>query len=66
MEDIHAPINEAGNGGGMEDTSMKGRPIIGFTDELIESSSVEMKRQADDRDNWRYWMPWTCRKEWNE
>jgi len=28
---------------------------------LVESSYGNMKRKAENRDEWRSWMPWTCR-----
>jgi hypothetical protein len=39
-----------------------GRPRMGMIDYLKEGSCTEMKRRAEDRDKWRAWMPWTCRK----
>ena len=52
--------------GRMEGKRPRGRPRIGMIDDLIENSYVEMKRRAENRDAWRYWMPRTCRKAENE
>jgi hypothetical protein len=43
----------------------RGRPRIRMIDDLKEVSYTEMKRMAEDRDNWRAWMPRTCRKAEN-
>ena len=40
----------------------RGRPRIGMIDELMEGSFVKMKRRAEIREEWREWMPGTCRK----
>ena len=52
--------------GRMEGKRPRGRPRIGMIDDLIENSYVEMKRRAENRDAWRYWMPRTCHKAENE
>ena len=38
----------------------RGRPRKGMLDELIESSYRGMKWRAEDREEWKIWMPWTC------
>jgi exonuclease III len=46
--------------GRMDGKRPRGRPRIGMIDELKEGSYVDMKRRAEDRENWRVWMPGTC------
>lgn len=46
----------------MEGTTPRGRLRIGVIDDLIESSYVEMKRRAKNKDAWRYWISRTYRK----
>jgi len=50
----------------MEGKKPRGRPRIKTIDDLIENSCVEIKRTADNRDDWVYLMPRTCRKAENE
>ena len=52
--------------GRMEGNKPRGRPRIRIIDDLIENSYVEMKRRAENRDAWKYWMPMTSRKAENE
>jgi len=48
--------------GRMEGKRVRGRPRKGMLYELlVESSYGNMKRKAENRDEWRSWMPWTCR-----
>jgi hypothetical protein len=46
--------------GRMEGKRPRGRPRIGMLDELKEDSYDAMKRLAEDRQQWRCWMPRTC------
>jgi len=48
--------------GRMEGKRLRGRLQKGMLDELlVESSYGNMKRKVENRDEWRSWMPWTCR-----
>ena len=49
----------------MEGRSRRGRPRIGMIDNLKESSYVEMKKRAEDREAWRSWVSRTCREAEN-
>ena len=40
---------------------LRGMPRIG----MIDNSYIEMKRKAENRDVWRYWIPRTCLKAGN-
>ena len=51
--------------GRMENKRPRGRPRIGMIDDLMEGSYVSMKRRAEDREEWRSWLPRTCRKAEN-
>ena len=53
--------------GRMENKRPRGRPRIGMIDDLMEGSDsyVSMKRRAEDREEWRGWLPRTCRKAEN-
>src|ERR1051325_1310566 len=51
--------------GRMEGKRPRGRQRIGMVDELKEGSYVSMKRRAEDRQQWRVWMPRTCCKAEN-
>ena len=51
--------------GRMEGKKRRGRPRIGMIDDLRESSYVEMKMRAQDREAWRSWVPRTCREAEN-
>ena len=47
--------------GKMEGRRPRGRPRMGMLEELKEGSSfVDMKRRAENRGEWRCWMPRTC------
>ena len=48
--------------GRMEGKRGRGRPRTGMLDELIVGSYGDMKRRAENRVEWRNWVPWTCRK----
>jgi len=48
--------------GRMEGKRGRGRPRIGMLDELIVESYGDMKRMAENRVEWKNWVPWTCRK----
>ena len=47
--------------GRMEGKRSRGRPRNGMLDELLVGSYRDMKRLAENRSEWRSWMPWTCR-----
>ena len=47
--------------GRMEGKRPRGRPRKGMLDELLVESYDNMKRKAENRVEWRNWMPWTCR-----
>ena len=51
--------------GRMENKRSRGRPRIGMIDDLMEGSYVSMKRRAEDREEWRSWLPRTCREAEN-
>jgi len=45
----------------MEGKRVRGRPRKGMLDELlVELSYDNMKRKAENKDEWRSWMAWTC------
>jgi len=46
----------------MEGKRGKGRPRMGMLDELIVNSYDDMKRRAENRGEWKSFIPWTCRK----
>jgi len=46
--------------GRMEGKRTRGRPRKGMLDDLIGSSFGDMKRRAENREEWRRWAPWTC------
>ena len=47
--------------GKMEGRRPRGRPRMGMLEELKEGSSfVDMKRRAENRGEWRCWVPRTC------
>ena len=46
--------------GRMERKRPRGRPRIGMIDDLKEGSYVNMKRRAEDREEWKSWLPRTC------
>jgi hypothetical protein len=45
--------------GRMEGKKTRGRPRTGMLTELIRGSYGKMKRMAENREEWRCWMPWT-------
>ena len=47
--------------GRMEGKRARGRKRIGMLEDLMEGSYAKMKRKAQNRSEWRNWMPWTCR-----
>src|SRR5437870_7412619 len=51
--------------GRMENKRVRGRPRVGMIDDLMEGSYVSMKRRAESREEWRSWLPRTCRKAEN-
>ena len=51
--------------GRMEGRRGRGRPRTGMLDDLKETSYVNMKRRAEDREAWKVWVPRTCRKAEN-
>ena len=46
--------------GRMEGKRSRGRPRTGMLDDLIGKTYGDMKRKAEDRDDWKSWVPWTC------
>ena len=53
--------------GRMEGKRGRGRRRLGMLDELMDEMSYEnMKRKAQNRAEWRDWLPWTCRKAEHE
>jgi len=46
--------------GRMEGKRGRGRKRMGMLEDMMENSYVEMKRKAQNRAEWRDWMPWTC------
>ena len=48
--------------GKMEGRKTRGRPRMGMLEELKEGSFADMKRRAENRMEWRCWVPRTCRK----
>jgi hypothetical protein len=46
--------------GRMEGKRPRGRPRRGMIDDISEGSYVTMKRRAEDRSEWRAWLPRTC------
>jgi hypothetical protein len=52
--------------GRMEGKRGRGRPRMGMISELKESSYVDMKRRAEDREEWRTWVPRTCLRAENQ
>jgi len=47
--------------GRMEGKRVRGRPRKGMLDELLMESCGNMKRKVENRNEWKNWMPWTCR-----
>ena len=48
--------------GRMEGKRVRGRLRKGMLDKLlVELSCGNMKRKTENKDEWRNWMPWTCR-----
>jgi hypothetical protein len=48
--------------GKMEGKKPRGRPRLGMLTGLKEGSFVDMKRRAENRWQWKCWVPGTCRK----
>ena len=48
--------------GRMEGNKPRGRPRLRMLDDLITASYVDMKRKVEDREEWKSYMPWTCRE----
>ena len=46
--------------GRMENKRPRGRPRIGMIDDLMKGSYVNMKRRAEDREEWKCWLPRIC------
>ena len=52
--------------GRMETKRGRGRPRMGMISDLKEGSYVVMKRRAEDREEWRTWVPRTCLRAENQ
>ena len=48
--------------GRMEGKRGRGRKRKGMLEELMKPDYVQMKRHAQNRGEWKKWMPWTCRE----
>ena len=48
--------------GRMEGKRSRGRPRAGMLDDLVVVSYGDTKRRAENRGEWRSWLPWTCRE----
>jgi len=48
--------------GRIEGKRPRARPRIGMSEELKEESFEKMKRREQNRDEWRCWLPRTCRE----
>ncbi len=48
--------------GRMKRKRINGKPRLGMFDEIMKNSYEDMKRMAEDRESWKSYMPWTCRK----
>jgi hypothetical protein len=46
--------------GKIEGKKGQGRPRRGMLDDLKKGSYRTMKRRAENREEWRCWVPWTC------
>jgi len=38
----------------------RGRPIMVIIDYVLDETYGDMKRKAENRENWRIWKPITC------
>ena len=38
----------------------KGMPRMGMIDDVLDETYGDMKRKAENRENWRIWKPRTC------
>ena len=47
-------------GGRMEGKRPRGRPRIGMIADVLDETYGDMKRKAENRENWRIWKPGTC------
>ena len=45
--------------GRMEGKRSRGRPRAGMLDELVVVSYGDTKRRAENKGEWRSWIPWT-------
>ena len=52
--------------GRMEGKRGRGRRRKSMLEELLVSDYAKMKRFAQDREEWREWMPRTCREAENK
>ena len=48
--------------GRMEGKQSRGRPRAGMLDDLVVVSYGDTKMRAENRGEWRSWLPWTCRE----
>jgi len=46
--------------GRMEGKRPRGRPRMGMIDDVLDETYGDMKRKAENRENWRIWKPRTC------
>ena len=46
--------------GRMEGKRPSGWPRMGIIDDLLDQTHGDMKRKAENRENWRIWKPRTC------
>ena len=44
----------------MEGKRPRGRPRMGMIDDVLDETYGDMKRNAENRENWRIWKPRTC------
>ena len=38
----------------------RGRPRMGMIDNVLDETYSDMKRKAENQENWRFWKPRTC------
>src|SRR6476659_3651088 len=43
--------------GRMEGKRPRGRPRMGMIDDVLDETYGDMKRKAENRENWRFWKP---------